>query len=79
MNKSQPRLEFEEEELSGQLVVVGARGTYWLECGAWCYLTLVTSDAAGPITNKLGTFAIVEDAISYAQEFDLGYIDEDTE
>lgn len=60
-------LEFETEELSGWLYHDGDLGQYWIgDCGGSFILYRVTSDAAGPITENLGDFKSVSDAIAEA-------------
>ncbi len=68
-------MNFEECEVSGQMFARGTKGDYWIEEGAWCKLTIVKVDAAGPNLSKIGTYNTLEDAITAANLFDESEVD----
>lgn len=63
-------LEFETEPLSLQLVAQSETHpyrSYWIDEGAWSYVTIVEGDRAGPIIRKSKTFFTVDEAKRYCQ------------
>ena len=63
-------LAFELEPKSGQLVAQSKAckyTSYWIEEGAWCYLTHVTFNDNGPWVETVDTFTSLEDAIAKAE------------
>ena len=66
-------LEFETEEMSGQLVAHSNTNpfkTYWIEEGAWAHLSTITGDRAGPNISKPQPYHSLEQAIAAANEED---------
>jgi hypothetical protein len=67
-------LEFETEELSGQLVAHSNKTpfkSYWIEEGAWTYLQVVQGDRAGANIGKAMTFRTIGEAVKEANEMDV--------
>lgn len=63
-------MEFEEDELSGNLIASGTRGDYLLfEC-VWTTVELAIPDAAGLNTEPLGAFSSLDDAKQFCNTFD---------
>lgn len=66
-------LEFNIEPLSGQLVAHSEKcrfTTYWIEDGAWKYLTISTLTSLGPENQHHGQFLSLEYARQAAEEFE---------
>ena len=68
-------MQFEECEISGNLVAEGITGQFWILEGAWNYLERVTPTAAGPKVEKIGCFCDEDDAMIVAGLLDNGDTD----
>lgn len=63
-------MQFEEDDMSGNLIATGNRGEYLLYTQLWTGVDLTTFDAAGPNTERLGAFNNLEDAKQFCNTFD---------
>lgn len=64
-------LEFETEPLSLQLVAQSETHpyrSYWIDEGAWSYVTIVEGDRAGPIIRKPERFNSIDEAKAYCED-----------